>query len=70
MAYNYDNDKVLWSVELADSQFSDDLFNGTFMECIEYCFDNGYILDGVEARLAEVLIRNNVVEYVYRYFFV
>lgn len=67
---DFDNDKILWSVELSDNSFSDDTFNGTFMECVDYCFEHGYIINGVDARLAQILVRNNVVEYVYQYFFV
>lgn len=43
-----------WSVELDANSWNDDTFNGTFRECINYCKDHGYNLDGIDARLAEV----------------
>lgn len=30
------------------------MFNGTYEECIAYCKDRDYKIDGVECRLAEI----------------
>ena len=43
--------------------FYDDLFNGTYEECLEYCNRSGYDIDGENCRLAEIeLEENGVVE--------
>ena len=44
----------LWSVEHEANSWNDDMFNGTFDECVKYCKENNYKIDGVEFRLAEV----------------
>ena len=36
--------------------WNDDSFNGTFEECIEYCKEKDYKIDGKEARLAEIVV--------------
>ena len=43
----------IWSVELEANSWDDDLFNGTYEECIEYCQKNDYTI-GNGARLAEI----------------
>lgn len=43
-----------WSVELEANAWNDDTFNGTFDECLEYCREHEYTVDGKEARLAEI----------------
>ena len=48
--------KTIWSVELEGNMWNDDSFNGTFEECIEYCKENNYKIDGKEARLAEIVV--------------
>ena len=48
--------KTLWSVEVESNMWEDDLFNGTYEECIQYCKEQGYKIDGKEARLAEILV--------------
>ena len=48
--------KTIWSVELERNMWNDDSFNGTFEECIEYCKENDYKIDGKEARLAEIVV--------------
>lgn len=48
--------KTIWSVELEGNMWNDDSFNGTFEECIEYCKENDYKIDGKEARLAEIVV--------------
>lgn len=50
-----------WSVELEANMWNDDTFNGTFEECVEYCKENDYKIDGKEARLAEIEIEDNCV---------
>lgn len=44
----------IWSVELRDNLWNDDTYTGTFEECIAYCDQNGYDIDGEEARIAEI----------------
>lgn len=44
----------IWSVELECNSWNNDTFNGTFEECVEYCKENEYMVDGMEARLAEI----------------
>lgn len=61
--------KMVWSVELIYTGYSDDTFNGTLEECIEYCRKNAYSLDGNEARLAEVLLDDKgIVEFCFGYY--
>lgn len=44
----------LWSVEHEANSWNDDMFNGTYSECVEYCKKHDYKIDGVECRLAEI----------------
>lgn len=44
----------VWSVELEANMWNDDTFTGTFEECVEYCNEYDYKVDGVEARIAEI----------------
>lgn len=44
----------LWSVELDANSWNDDLFNGTYDECVQYCEEHNYKIDGEECRLAEI----------------
>lgn len=44
----------MWSVEHEANSWNDDMFNGTYEECIAYCQDREYKIDGVECRLAEI----------------
>ena len=44
----------LWSVEHEANSWNDDMFNGAYEECIAYCQEKGYKIDGVECRLAEI----------------
>lgn len=43
-----------WSVEHEANSWNDDMFNGTYEECIEYCKSHDYKIDGIECRLAEI----------------
>lgn len=56
----------MWSVELEANSWDDDLFNGTFEECVQYCKDNDYKIDGIECRLAEIEVEDNCVIYAYQ----
>lgn len=47
-----------WSVQLEGTLWTDDTFNGTFEECVEYCKDNGYKI-GAGARLAEIEVNED-----------
>lgn len=46
--------EIVWSVELESNSWDDDLFNGTFEECVKYCEERDYKIDGEEARLAKL----------------
>ena len=48
--------KIFWSVELEVSLWTDDTFNGTFEECVKYCKENDYKIDGKDARLCKILV--------------
>lgn len=48
--------KTLWSVELEGNMWNDDTFNGTFDECVEYCKECDYAINGKEARLVKILV--------------
>lgn len=57
-----------WSVQLEATSYNDDTCNGTFEECLEYCIESDFKIDGVECRLAEIEVENGVAAYVYRYY--
>ena len=44
----------IWSVELECNSWNNDTFNGTFEECVGYCKENDYVIDGKSTRLAEI----------------
>ncbi len=54
----------LWSVEHEANSWDDDMFNGTFDECVGYCKEHSYKIDGVECRLAEIEVdeKNSVID--------
>ncbi len=55
-----------WSVELEANSWNDDTFNGTYEECIAYCKENDYTIDGETARLAEIEVDDDgCVSYTY-----
>lgn len=43
---------MMWSVESEVNSFNNDEFNGTFAECLAYVKEQGYKLDGHEAKIA------------------
>lgn len=51
---------MTWSVEHEANSWSDDMFNGTYDECIAYCQEKDYKIDGVECRLAEIEVDEDV----------
>ena len=51
--------KTVWSVELEANNWDDDLFNGTFEECVKYCEERDYKVDGEEARLAKLQLNED-----------
>ncbi len=53
--------KEIWSVELEATLWTDDIFNGSYDECIEWCKKNDYKIDGKEARLARLLTEDDCV---------
>lgn len=52
-----------FSVQIENNDYNDDMFNGTFDECVEYI--NEYYPDDETARIAEIEVENNVATYTY-----
>jgi|GEM_PF-2699742 len=50
-----------WSVELEANSWDDELFNGDYEECVDYCKRHDYKIDGKEARLAQILVEDDCV---------
>lgn len=48
--------KKMWSVQTESNSWNDDLFNGTYNQCVKYCKEHDYKIDGSECRLAEIVI--------------
>lgn len=46
--------KIYYSVEIEQSSYEDDLFNGTFEECVKYITDHGYTAEDNDVRIAEI----------------
>lgn len=53
--------EIIWSVELEATLWADDTFNGTYEECVQYCSENDYKIDGNEARLSKLLVEDGCV---------
>lgn len=53
--------EIMWSVEAEGGSWNDDLFNGTYEECVEYCEKHDYKIDGEDARLAKILVEDGCV---------
>lgn len=53
----------IFSVEIENNDYNDDMFNGTFDECVEYISE--HYPDDETARIAEIEVENNVVTYTY-----
>lgn len=43
-----------YSVEIEQNGYEDDLFNGTFEECVEYCKKHDYTRENSDVRIAEI----------------
>ena len=45
--------------------YTDDIFNGTYVECVKYCNDHDYKI-GQDARLANILVDDDgcIVEWI------
>ena len=56
--------KTTYSVEIKDTMYTDDIFNGSFEECIEYIKENEYTKEENDVRIAKVIIDedNTVIE--------
>lgn len=50
---------IMYSVEMKSTYWSDDLFVGSLDDCFEYCEKMGYVVDGEECRIAEILADGN-----------
>jgi hypothetical protein len=49
---------ITFSVEIEQNSYADDLFIGTFEECVKYCKENDYTQDQNDARIAEIELDN------------
>lgn len=56
--------KTTYSVEIKDTMYTDDIFNGSFEECVEYINENEYTKEENDVRIAKVIIDedNTVIE--------
>ena len=56
--------KTIYSVEIKDTMYADDIFNGSFEECVEYIKENEYTKEDNDVRIAKVIIDedNTVIE--------
>lgn len=55
--------KEIYSVEIKQNDYNDDLFNGTLAECIDYIQEYGYTELDNDVRIARLLLDNgNTVE--------
>ena len=51
--------KTIYSVQLEENSYNDDLFNGTFEEFVEYIKKHGYTREENDARIAEIEVDEN-----------
>ena len=48
--------KTIYSVEIKDTMYTDDIFNGSFEECVEYIKENEYTKEENDVRIAKILV--------------
>lgn len=48
--------RTTYSVEIEQGSYADDIFNGTFEECVQYCKDNDYTREANDVRIAKILV--------------
>ena len=48
--------KTTYSVEIKDTMYTDDIFNGSFEECVEYIKENEYTREENDVRIAKILV--------------
>ena len=55
--------KTIYSVEIKDTMYADDIFNGSFEECVEYIKEKGYTKEN-DVRIAKIIVDedNTVIE--------
>lgn len=46
--------KIFYSVQIEQNSYEDDLFNGTFEECVEYIAEHEYTVEDNDVRIAEI----------------
>lgn len=46
--------KIFYSVQIEQNSYEDDLFNGTFEECVEYIEEHEYTVEDNDVRIAEI----------------
>lgn len=51
--------KEMYSVEIKQNNYNDDLFNGTLAECIDYIKEYEYTVLDNDVRIARILIDND-----------
>lgn len=45
-----------YSVEIEQNSYMDDLFNGTYEECVEYIAESGYSREENDVRIAKIAV--------------
>lgn len=53
--------KTTYSVEIAQNSYNDDLFNGSYDECIDYIKSNGYTSEENDVRIACIQVDGTTV---------
>ena len=51
--------KEIYSVEIKQNNYNDDLFNGTLAECVDYIRKSGYSSFANDVRIARLLLDND-----------
>ena len=51
----------IYSVEIEQNNYNDDLFNGTFEECVAYCKEHNYTRENSDVRIAEIEVEDGCV---------
>ena len=56
--------KTTYSVEIKDTMYTDDIFNGSFEECVEYIKEKEYTKEENDVRIAKIIVDedNTVIE--------
>lgn len=50
---------LTFSVQIEPNAYADDLFIGSYYDCVDYCCANGYYGDNVDARICKIEVDDN-----------